>query len=42
MAKKGILLKEEVGFTPELPKPKKTVSKKVKISSAKRVEPKLK
>lgn len=42
MAKKGIYLSEEVGFKAEMPKSKKTVKVKTKISSAKRVEPKIK
>lgn len=42
MAKKGIYLSEEVGFKAEMPKPRKTVKVKSKITSAKRVEPKIK
>lgn len=42
MAKKGVYLSEEVGFKSELPKSKKAVSKKANISSAKKVEPKIK
>lgn len=42
MAKKGVYLSEEVGFKTELPKSKKTVSVKAKVSSAKKVEPKIK
>lgn len=42
MAKKGVYLSEEVGFKAEVPKPRKTVTAKAKIDSAKRVEPKIK
>lgn len=42
MTKKGIYLSEEVGFKTEIPKPRKTVSTKAKVTSAKRVEPKIK
>lgn len=42
MAKKGVYLSEEVGFKAEMPKARKTVKVKANISSAKRVEPKIK
>lgn len=42
MTKKGVLLKEEVGFRPEVPGPSKTTKVKAAVKSAKRVEPKIK
>lgn len=42
MAKKGIFLREEVGFKTETPKPRKAVNTKAKVTSAKRIEPKIK
>lgn len=42
MAKKGIFLKEEVGFKAEMPKPRKTVSVKAKVKSVKQADKKIK